>query len=443
MAKKRKSSQSGASKKATEDKASQVEDAAKLLEDPIAAEDMTLESGEITVEQLTKDADSDAVKAADKEPSDSKPIKELLSEIDAEGEAEAASEAFAKDEASAEEPAPAEPAPVAQPVPHDSPSNHVLLPAILGGLIAAAIGFGVAYYILPRPDPAMDANVAANAEALVGLRSEVATVSEATQNIDLSSVTGEITALREEITGEIGGLSEQLAVFDDRLLTLEKQPSGDGTLQEAALQAYQAELDELRAKVEDQASAAFEQLESTRVEAAAIEQAALDAARAAQMRAALAQVQTALNTGAPMVAPLEDLQAAMGDEALPAALTDVAEGVPTLSKLQADFPNAARLALADARAGGASGEETSAFGAFLREQLNVRSVAPREGDDADAILSRTQAAVSEGQLQAALDEIAGLPEAAQAKLSEWATLAQTRVDAVKSADEISLSLIGN
>jgi len=48
-----------------------------------------------------------------------------------------------------------------------------------------------------------------------------------------------------------------------------------------------------------------------------------------------------------------------------------------LSKLQADFPNAARLALADARAGGASGEETSAFGAFLREQLNVRSVAPR------------------------------------------------------------------
>jgi len=147
LAKKRKSSQSGASKKATEDKASQVEDAAKLLE------------------------------AADKEPSDSKPIKELLSEIDAEGEAEAASEAVVKDEASAEEPAPAEPAPVAQPVPHDSPSNHVLLPAILGGLIAAAIGFGVAYYILPRPDPAMDANVAANAEALVGLRSEVATVS--------------------------------------------------------------------------------------------------------------------------------------------------------------------------------------------------------------------------------------------------------------------------
>jgi len=317
LAKKRKSSQSGASKKATEDKASQVEDAAKSLEDPIAAEDVTPESGEITVEQLTNDADSDAVKAADKESSDSKPIKELLSEIDAEGETEAASEAVVKEEASVEEPAPAEPAPVAQPVPHDSPSNHVLLPAILGGLIAAAIGFGVAYYILP------------------------------------------------------------LAVFDDRLLTLEKQPSGDGTLQEAALQAYQAELDELRAKVEDQASAAFEQLESTRVEAAAIEQAALDAARAAQMRAALAQVQTALNTGAPMVAPLEDLQAAMGDEALPTALTDVAEGVPTLSKLQADFPNAARLALADARAGGASGEETSAFGAFLREQLNVRSVAPR------------------------------------------------------------------
>jgi len=79
----------------------------------------------------------------------------------------------------------------------------------------------------------------------------------------------------------------------------------------------------------------------------------------------------------------------------------------------------------------------------LREQLNVRSVAPRDGDDADAILSRAQAAVSEGQLQAALDEITALPEVAQAKLSEWAGLAQIRVDAVQAADEISLSLISN
>lgn len=438
MAKKRKSSQSGASNKAAEDTTPETIDAiAEDVSEAPADEPVTQPEAE------TPEVEGAVVEstAADDAEIETKPIKELLSEMDHDDTVETPEPDPMLETSVREEPV--KPTPVPQPVHHDSASNHVLLPAILGGLIAAAIGFGVAYYILPRPDPEMGTNVAANATELEAVRGEIAALSEATQEIDLTPVTGQIDELRGQITGEIDVLAERISVFDERLLTLEKQPSGDGTLQEAALQAYQNELDELRAKVEDQASAAFEQLESTRAEAEAIEKAALDAARAAQMRAALAQVQTALNTGAPMAAPLEDLQAAMGDEALPAALTDVAEGVPTLAKLQADFPNAARLALADARAGGESGEETSAFGAFLREQLNVRSVAPRDGDDADAILSRAQAAVSDGQLQAALDEITALPEVAQAKLSEWAGLAQIRVDAVQAADEISLSLISN
>ncbi|MEL6640936.1 MAG: hypothetical protein AAFP98_06425, partial [Pseudomonadota bacterium] len=100
----------------------------------------------------------------------------------------------------------------------------------------------------------------------------------------------------------------------------------------------------------------------------------------------------------------------------------------------------AKVGAPSATAASASGEQSSAFGAFLREQLNVRSVAPREGDDADAVLSRAQAAVSEGQLQTALDEIGGLPDIAKAKLAEWAATAETRVAALNAADDISLSL---
>ncbi len=107
------------------------------------------------------------------------------------------------------------------------------------------------------------------------------------------------------------------------------------------------------------------------------------------------------------------------------------------------FPPAARQALSDSRSEGASGEVVGGFGSFLREQLNVRSVAPREGDDADAILSRAEAALREGQLQAALTEVAALPELAAAPLAGWVNQAQARADALTAANEISSSLNDN
>ena len=317
------------------------------------------------------------------------------------------------------EPEPVEP--VEEPTrPHthhpDSASNSVFLPAILGGLIAAGLGFAVAYTLIPRADAELGVTVSENEYAIANLRRDLEAAQTNQSDVDLSPVTRQITELRTQLTNEIDVLSDRIAMFDERLVTLEKQPSSDGTLQDTALEAYQRELDALRAQVEEQAGAAMEQLESTRAEAEAIEQAAVQAAQTAQIRSALAQIQTALTSGAPMQAALTDLQAAM-DAPLPDALTAVADGVPTLAKLQADFPNAARAALAASRADGSSGEQTSAFGSFLREQLNVRSVAPRDGEDADAILSRAQAAVSDGQLQTALDELEALPDVAKAELA--------------------------
>lgn len=381
---------------------------------------------------VEKDGSADTATEIDLEETalEDEPIPEEVFSKDAE-------EPIIEPEPEIAEPEP-EPAPLASQ--HaDSASNSVFLPAILGGLIAAGLGFGVAYAFIPRFDPAMATTVEENEFAIANLRRDLEAVGTPDTDIDFTPVTSQISDLREQLTREIDVLKGRIVTFDERLIALEKQPSSDGTLQESALQAYQNELDALRAQVEEQAGAAMQQLESTRAEAAAIEQSALQAAEAAQVRAALAQIQTALTTGVPMDAALTDLADAMSDP-VPDALTAVAEGVPTLAKLQADFPNAARAALADARAGGASGEEASAFGSFLREQLNVRSVAPRDGDDADAILSRAQAAVSEGQLQTALDEIAALPDVAKAQLAEWATVAQMRVDAVNAADEISLSL---
>jgi hypothetical protein len=75
--------------------------------------------------------------------------------------------------------------------------------------------------------------------------------------------------------------------------------------------------------------------------------------------------------------------------------------------------------------------------------LDVRSVAPKEGNDADAVLSRAQAAINEGRLSDTLAELGALPEVARAELTEWQGLAEARADALAAAATLSTSLNDN
>jgi hypothetical protein len=102
----------------------------------------------------------------------------------------------------------------------------------------------------------------------------------------------------------------------------------------------------------------------------------------------------------------------------------------TLAKLQDAIPEVSRAALtaspADADAG---------LGGFLKRQLGARSVAPREGNDPDAILSRVEGAVRKGQLADALSEAEALPQEAKSAMSDWLNSAASRL-AVTSASEV-------
>jgi len=78
--------------------------------------------------------------------------------------------------------------------------------------------------------------------------------------------------------------------------------------------------------------------------------------------------------------------------------------------------------------------------AFVRSQLGLRSLAPREGDDADAVLSRAEAALREGDLEATLAELDGLPDPAKAEMAAWVEAATARVDALEAARAFEQSL---
>ena len=134
------------------------------------------------------------------------------------------------------------------------------------------------------------------------------------------------------------------------------------------------------------------------------------------------QLGLAIETGAPYAEPLSVLG---GD--VPAPLASQAEtGVPTREDLADAFPPLARDALREARsAGGGEG----GLGGFFRAQLGARSLEPREGDDADAVLSRAEAMVRDGDLDGALAEIEALPQASRDVLSDWTARVRTRLDA--------------
>ena len=305
------------------------------------------------------------------------------------------------------------------------------MPAILGGLVAGAIGFGAAYFVLPKPDMTLPAKISAQASEITELRDQIAAVPAP----DLSGVEAAQAATADAMVAA----DERITALETRLNDLSNRAGDSGSVSTAA---YEAELDALRSEMENLRGTAIAELESAREQAAEIENNAEAAARAAAGRASLARIQSGMETGAPLGEALDDLAAALQAD-VPAALTAVRDGTPTLAALQSDFPALARAALATARAEGVSGEAEGGFASFLRNQFDVRSVAPKDGDGTDAILSRAEATLRQGRLTDALAEVGALPEVARAELSDWIALAEARADALAAAATLSTSLNDN
>ena len=320
------------------------------------------------------------------------------------------------------------------------------VPALLGGVIAAILGFAAARSELLDPILPDSWRSSDNSEVLAAVQatlteqgSQLGALGDTVASIEIpdpAPLTARIDELGSEIEpirAQIADMQTALSDIRARLDEVEKRPISEGVSQ-SAIEAYERELDRLREAVTEQRS----EVEALISEARELDAQAEESARAATAQAVLARLQSALDDGAAYPDLIEELGAA-GVE-VPADLQVNAGGVPTLVSLQTAFPDAARAALADTRE--ATGD-TGGLGAFLQRQLGARSVEPREGDDADAILSRAEADVAAGQLQKALDELSALPDTAKPALAEWIDDAQRRVAAKEAATALMQSQSGN
>lgn len=290
----------------------------------------------------------------------------------------------------------------------------------------------------PGADPSVATTLAAQAQQLATLDEAVTALRSAPQQtVDLAPLksaadeqAGRLTALEEAVATlrdtpavDLAPLQQQLDTQSARIAELAQRPAVDPAAVER-LNALAAEADALSQRIATAADEAQARLAEAETRATTLAQSAEDAARRAQAASAALAIGEALQSGAPPTAALAQLEEA--GVTPPPALT---ARVPTLDELVAAFPPAARAGVrASLQAESAQGEG-SILGNFLRAQTGARSVEPRQGSDADAVLSRAGAAVERGHIQAALDELAALPEAARPAMADWTAQAQAYVQA--------------
>jgi hypothetical protein len=265
--------------------------------------------------------------------------------------------------------------------------------------------------------------------SLAAQQNEIDAIKSAQSELDLASLEGLVDILTMKV-----------ASFDARITELEARPIAPETppVDAAVIEGVRAEVTAMQAELEAQR----DEFEGLLANARTITDATASAARAASKQRVLAEITSAISDGRSFAAALDEMTA-NGVTDLSAALTDVAsEGVVTLTNLQTRFPDVARAALLVARTSMVDTEDNG-LGGFLLRQLGARSVAPREGNDADAVLSRAEAALRDGRVSEALTEIDALPDAAQDAMQDWIVDARMRGAAEVAVQELSQRLTAN
>ena len=329
-------------------------------------------------------------------------------------------------------------APTPEPVVVETEQRSVFFPMVLGGVVAAGLGYFLAQYI-GMQGPTVEQVAALNATIddqklqIEEQASNIETLNAALEalGVSLEANQAEVAALVDENTSQDEMIAALDAKVDDKLT-----PSGNATLPadlSALLQEQKDEIASLQGDLKEMAQFAEGQIQTAQEEAEAAER----AEARAKARDALNTVRLALASGDPFEDVLGQIA---GATEIPETLSAVAGGVPTQSDLQQSFGAAARSALAASNRELAGDSPSERLGLFLQDVIGARSLTPQEGDSPDAVLSRAEAAVKNGDLGTAIETIAALPESGQSVLTEWSEKAQARSGALEAFSELTNAL---
>jgi hypothetical protein len=339
---------------------------------------------------------------------------------------------------------------------------------VVGGALAAAIGFGAAQ-IYPDGWPiggvndeiakqiaAQNSTIQALQTTIAGLETQLGgaatTDALATLGVGVSEVDARVSTLSSQLSEQIAAQATQNAQIAEQIGILTKRPIAENT-DEATAAAVAAfgqdvagfgdQVAALRLEAErrvEEMSVLINDTAAKEAAAAAAAQSAADAARIAVEARAVVDVRAALETGT----PFGDSLAVISSVDVPDALMATMEaGAPTRLDLSKALPPLARSALTASLKDTVGEDMGGRFQTFVRTQLGARSLAPRDGDDPDAVLSRVEAAIASDNLELAIETVSSLPQSGQDILAPWVAQVQMRLDALVAADMLADSLTSN
>lgn len=316
-------------------------------------------------------------------------------------------------------------------------TRRSIWPMLFAGIFTTAIGFGAAYYLFGDNGPLGGTRLTEAEARLTALEAQLADANAAQTRTDAElakaaplATTAALDARLAEAEAELEALkksdAEAIAALTAKLDDLRQRPAATDP---AATAAYERELAAMREMLD----AELAKIRTAAAQAAAAQTAAAVASTDAETLAALSTVETALDSGGSFVEPLDQIAALHPSSAID-DLREYATGVEPLSALQRDFPDAARAAI---DADNAAGNSATGLGGFLKSQLGMRSLAPKEGDSVDAVLSRAEAKLHSGDLAGAMVEIATLAGPAADALAPWRSRADRRLAALAAFAKLS------
>ncbi len=320
--------------------------------------------------------------------------------------------------------------PTPPPAPTESRRRSTFLPLLAGGVLAAGLGYGAAQLW-----PLGQGDSGALQTEVQALKAEIARLSETPDAT--KALSDRVAALEAASAPDLAPLAARFEALEQALTQLKSAPAA---VDPAAMAGLQAQIDLLKqggvpaAAIADVQAAFDAKLAEAEASLAQVKAEAEAIAATSAQRAAVLQLQAALDSGTPYAGALSALS---GLTVPPILAEHDAAGLPTLQGLRQGFPEAARAAL-DAALRANMGESwADRVSNFLLNQTGARSLTPREGNDPDAILSRAEAALASGDLPAALNELAALPPEAQAAMEGWIAQAKLRQEAVQAVQSLS------
>jgi len=321
-----------------------------------------------------------------------------------------------------------------------------VLQLVVAGFVCAGFGFGAAILSQPsnpiwpiHPDMAQFRDETTG--QIIGIDTRLNALEGRVTDVDERAVGDVFQSDLDELTNGYDQrfleIASQLENFDKRLAALEESAIESAIPDELVAQ-YQDEVKRLKETLEAQR----ESLQKFMAETAEATNEVTQRAKDTVARGILAQIRAAIDAGGPFDTAIKEFDEQVG-HALPNQLRSLAqEGVQTYQELRDSFAEAARSALNAARDELNESEGFMGIGNYLRQQFQARSVTPKMGDDADAVLSRVEQELRENDLTGALNELDALPDAARDQMQPWIDQARERQDALEQLDILSQE-IGN